>query len=165
MGLIKQFHGKTIGVDTSIFIYFIEEHSKYKDILKDFFKENTAGKINIVTASITLLEILVLPFKQARPLSGKKYLDSVPTSRTHPLSIMSILSILSIFLPMLANHQSPITNHQLPITNYPRPLCPLRPLGPHGPLGPPGPQFANNPFIILHFFPIYAIIPPITIFH
>jgi len=44
----------------------------------------------------------LVPIFQARSLSVKKYFDSVPTSRTHPLSI------LSIFLPMLAYDRLPI---------------------------------------------------------
>ncbi|PKK88775.1 MAG: hypothetical protein CVV64_17400 [Candidatus Wallbacteria bacterium HGW-Wallbacteria-1] len=49
--------GKTIGLDTAPMIYFIEENSKYFDIVKPFFEAIDAGKIRVVTSTVTLLEV------------------------------------------------------------------------------------------------------------
>ena len=46
MDIGKQFKGKLITVDTSIFIYFIEEHPKYLDFVNDFFLRNHEGDFN-----------------------------------------------------------------------------------------------------------------------
>jgi predicted nucleic acid-binding protein len=73
MELAEKVHGKLVGVDTSIFIYFIEKHVEYNKLLKNFFKKNLEGEIEIVTSTITLLELLVLPFKQSRKDLIKKY--------------------------------------------------------------------------------------------
>jgi len=73
MELIERFIGKTIGLDTSIFIYFIEKHKKYQKFLGDFFKNCDNGKIEIVTSTITLLEVLVLPFRSERYELADKY--------------------------------------------------------------------------------------------
>ena len=66
MELIEKFRGKLIGVDTSLFIYFIEENPYYVRPLKDFFQKNKEGENKIVTSTITLLELLVKPLKQSR---------------------------------------------------------------------------------------------------
>ncbi len=66
MELIEKFRGKLIGVDTSIFIYFIEENPYYVRPLKVFFQKNKEGENKIVTSTITLLELLVKPLKQSR---------------------------------------------------------------------------------------------------
>jgi predicted nucleic acid-binding protein len=66
MGLVETFCGRLIGIDTSIFIYFIEENPKYVSLLRDFFEKNKIGEIRIVTSTITLLELLVKPIKQSK---------------------------------------------------------------------------------------------------
>lgn len=73
MELIDKFRGKLIGVDASIFIYFIEENPNYLELLKGFFKKNKEGEIKIVTSTITLLELLVQPLKQSRNDLIEKY--------------------------------------------------------------------------------------------
>ncbi len=74
MGLVEKVNGKLVGVDTSIFIYFIEKKNPaYIQILREFFKKNKEGKIRLVTSTITLLEVLVQPFKQSRYDLVEKY--------------------------------------------------------------------------------------------
>lgn len=73
MELTEKVKGKSVGVDTSIFIYFIEKSPDYNKFLRDFFKMNENGDFEIVTSTITLLELLVMPFKQSRLDLGDKY--------------------------------------------------------------------------------------------
>ena len=74
MGLVEKVQGKLVGVDTSIFIYFIEKKNPaYIQTLREFFKKNKDGKIRLVTSTITLLEVLVQPFKQSRYDLVEKY--------------------------------------------------------------------------------------------
>jgi predicted nucleic acid-binding protein len=74
MGLVEKVQGKLVGVDTSIFIYFIEKKNPaYIQIMREFFKKNKEGKIRLVTSTITLLEVLVQPFKQSRYDLVEKY--------------------------------------------------------------------------------------------
>jgi predicted nucleic acid-binding protein len=47
-----------------MFMYFIERNPRYLDIVKPVFLEIDAGNIDAITSTITLLEVLVLPFKQ-----------------------------------------------------------------------------------------------------
>jgi len=61
--LVKLLHNKKVAFDTSIFIYFIEENPKYYSALKKLFKNIEKGKTEIVTSTLTLLELLVKPIK------------------------------------------------------------------------------------------------------
>lgn len=81
MELIEKVQDKLIGVDTSIFIYFIEKNPDYIKILREFFKESEKDKIRITTSTITLLEVLVQPFKQSRDDLIKKYKNIFNKSR------------------------------------------------------------------------------------
>ena len=71
MGWVEDLRG-TIGVDTSPFIYLIEEHPVYLDAVRSFFKKMDAREISAVTSTVTLLEVLVQPFRRgADHLAGQ----------------------------------------------------------------------------------------------
>jgi predicted nucleic acid-binding protein len=63
MGLMDQIGPGPIALDTSIFIYFIEEHPDYLSHLAPVFSAVASGKLKIVTSSVTLLEVLVVPYR------------------------------------------------------------------------------------------------------
>jgi predicted nucleic acid-binding protein len=69
----KQFKSKLIAVDTSLFIYYIEEHPKYFNFVNDLFRGNHEGDFRIVTSVVTLLEVLVLPYKNLRDDLVREY--------------------------------------------------------------------------------------------
>jgi len=75
MGLVDELRGLRICIDTAPFIYFIEKNSKYLGLLRPFFAEINAGKIDALTSTITLLEVLVLPFKTKNESLAEKYRD------------------------------------------------------------------------------------------
>lgn len=63
MGWVEDLRGKVVGLDTSPFIYYIERNAAYIDLLRPFFQSVHKGEITTVTATITLLEVLVHPYK------------------------------------------------------------------------------------------------------
>lgn len=73
MGLVDELRGSRICIDTAPFIYFIEKDPKYLSILRPIFAEIDAGKIDALTSTITLLEMLVLPFKMKNESLAEKY--------------------------------------------------------------------------------------------
>ena len=75
MGLVDELRGLRICIDTAPFIYFIEKNLKYLGLLRPFFAEINAGKIDALTSTITLLEVLVLPFKTKNESLAEKYRD------------------------------------------------------------------------------------------
>ncbi|MBI4746545.1 MAG: PIN domain-containing protein [Deltaproteobacteria bacterium] len=52
-----------ISLDTSIFIYFVEEHPVYYSVCDEVFREMESGHIKASTSTLSLLEILVKPYK------------------------------------------------------------------------------------------------------
>ena len=64
MGLVEELRGHRVCIDTAPFIYFIEKNSVYLDILKPVFLEIDKGGIRAITSTVTLLEVLVQPFRQ-----------------------------------------------------------------------------------------------------
>ena len=56
---------ETIGIDTSLFIYQVEAHPKYKELTHSVFTwvEGPTGRA--VTSAITLLEVLVQPYRSS----------------------------------------------------------------------------------------------------
>jgi predicted nucleic acid-binding protein len=60
-----------LGFDTPPFIYFIEQHPVYVDLLRDLFSYLHSGQISGFASTITLTEVLTLPKQlQNRPLEA-----------------------------------------------------------------------------------------------
>jgi predicted nucleic acid-binding protein len=53
----------------------LKKNPKYLGLLRPFFDEINAGKIDAITSTITLLEVLVLPFKTKNESLAGKYRD------------------------------------------------------------------------------------------
>jgi predicted nucleic acid-binding protein len=62
-----------VGVDTAIFIYFIEEDARYISAIEPMFEAADAGKIEIVTSALTLLEVLVVPYRAGNIGLAERY--------------------------------------------------------------------------------------------
>lgn len=52
-----------VAVDTAIFIYFIEEHPRFLPAVEPLFEAADRGTRQLVTSSLTLLEVLVVPLR------------------------------------------------------------------------------------------------------
>ncbi len=63
MGLADEVSGQRICIDTAPVIYFIENHVKYRNIIRPVFTEIASGNIEAITSTITLLEVLVHPLR------------------------------------------------------------------------------------------------------
>ncbi len=63
MALIDDIGEGPVGIDTAIFIYFIEEDARYISMVAPLFEVVDAGGIEIVTSSLTLLEVLIVPYR------------------------------------------------------------------------------------------------------
>ena len=73
MGLVDEIHGLRVCIDTAPFIYFIEKDQRYLNLLRPVFAEIAAGRIDAITSTITLLEVLILPFKTNNETLAEKY--------------------------------------------------------------------------------------------
>lgn len=73
MGWIEDLHGKIVGLDTAPFIYYIELHAGYADLLFPFFEAVERGEITAVTSVMTLLETLVVPLRRGDAKLAEQY--------------------------------------------------------------------------------------------
>lgn len=69
------------GVDTAIFIYFIEENPRFLPLVEPIFQEVDKGRREIVTSALTLLEVLVVPYRSGDHLLAERYEALLTRSR------------------------------------------------------------------------------------
>jgi predicted nucleic acid-binding protein len=81
LGLLSDLGRGPVALDTSIFIYFIEEHPTYMPLVEPLFKAIDAGALDAVTSSLTLLEVLVVPFRFANATLVARYETLLTRSR------------------------------------------------------------------------------------
>jgi predicted nucleic acid-binding protein len=63
MGLIDDLGVGRIGIDTAVFIYFIEAVPAWLPVIRPLFLAADTGQRELVTSAVTLLEVLVVPYR------------------------------------------------------------------------------------------------------
>lgn len=81
MGLMADLGRGPLGVDTAIFIYFIEEHPKFLPLIEPLFRAVDEGRLEMITSSLTLLEVLVVPYRTGDHLLATRYESILVRSR------------------------------------------------------------------------------------
>jgi predicted nucleic acid-binding protein len=71
LSLLK--NAKVIALDTTPFIYFIEENPTYINIVEPLFQEISRGNLRAFTSYITLIEVLIKPLEEKNDELIKKY--------------------------------------------------------------------------------------------
>jgi predicted nucleic acid-binding protein len=73
--------GGRTGVDTAIFIYWIEEHPRFLPLVQPLFEDVAAGRRELVTSALTLLEVLVVPYRAGNADLARRYAEHLTHSR------------------------------------------------------------------------------------
>jgi predicted nucleic acid-binding protein len=73
VGLIEDLGTGNVGVDTVAFIYFIEENPTFLPVILPLFREADEGKRDLVTSALTLLEVLVVPYRAGSRSLAERY--------------------------------------------------------------------------------------------
>ena len=81
MGLIDELGDGPIGVDTAVFIYFIQEHRDYLPLIEPIFRRTDEGARELVTSVLTLLEVLVVPYRTGDRSLADRYEALLTRSR------------------------------------------------------------------------------------
>ncbi len=93
MELLRELSGKVVGIDTSPLIYFIEGE-KFSSIVNPIFELIDKGECEGITSTITLLEVLVLPYKlDRRDLVNKYYEILLNSKNMHIYPVYSEIAI------------------------------------------------------------------------
>lgn len=70
-----------VGLDTVVFIYYIEEHLEFLPLIEPLFEEADEGKRELITSGLTLLEVLVVPYRLGNRLLADRYEALLTRSR------------------------------------------------------------------------------------
>jgi predicted nucleic acid-binding protein len=73
LGLLSEIGDGPLGLDSSIFIYYIEENPRYIAALDPVFDALTEGRLKAVTSALTLLETLVVPLRAGNEVLARQY--------------------------------------------------------------------------------------------
>ena len=73
MGLMADVGPGPLAVDTAIFIYFIEKNPRFLPLIDPLFREADDGARELVTSSLTLLEVLVVPLRVGNRSVADRY--------------------------------------------------------------------------------------------
>jgi predicted nucleic acid-binding protein len=79
--LIPEIGEGPVALDTVIFIYFIEEHQRYLPVLDPVFAAIDKGRLPAVSSSLTLLEVLVVPYRAGNTPLAEQYEKVLTRSR------------------------------------------------------------------------------------
>jgi predicted nucleic acid-binding protein len=81
VGLSEDLGPGPTALDTSLFIYLIEEHERFLPLVTPVFEEVAAGRRQVVTSSLTLLEVLVVPYRAGNVALAERYEAILSRSR------------------------------------------------------------------------------------
>jgi predicted nucleic acid-binding protein len=81
VGLIAELGVGSVALDTAIFIYFIEEDPQFLPEIVPLFREADQGKRELVTSVLTLMEVLVVPYRAGNRLLAERYEALLTRSR------------------------------------------------------------------------------------
>jgi predicted nucleic acid-binding protein len=81
VGLIAELGVGSIAVDTAIFIYFIEENPRFLPEILPLFTQADQGKRELITSALTLLEVLVVPYRAGNRHLAERYEALLTRSR------------------------------------------------------------------------------------
>jgi predicted nucleic acid-binding protein len=81
VGLIEALGAGNVGVDTAIFIYFIEEHPQFLPVILPLFQEADQNKRELITSALTLMEVLVVPYRAGNWMLAERYEALLTRSR------------------------------------------------------------------------------------
>ena len=81
MGLIADIGSGRTAIDTSLFIYFMEEDRRFLPLIEPLFVEADAGARELVTFALTLLEVLVVPYRAGDRSLADRYEQLLTRSR------------------------------------------------------------------------------------
>lgn len=75
IALLSLIQGQVIGLDTAPLIYFIEQNTKYLQLVRLFFQALSQGDFQFVTSTLTLTEVLVHPLRAGNIELAGQYRD------------------------------------------------------------------------------------------
>ena len=105
MGLSDDLGPGPTALDTAIFIYYIEENETFLPLVATIFEDVARGRREVVTSSLTLLEVLVVPLRAGNLALADRY--EAALSRSRGVRLLGITSAqLRMAVHLRALHSS-----------------------------------------------------------
>ena len=86
MELIDDLKPGPVALDTPVFIYFIEEDKQFLPLVKPLFEAIDHGSLPASTSALTLMEVLVAPYRTGNIPLDDRYEALLTRSRASVLS-------------------------------------------------------------------------------
>jgi predicted nucleic acid-binding protein len=64
---------RKLGIDSAPLIYFVERHAEFSPVVRTAIERAEAGELELVTSTVTLTEVLTLPFQQQADAIAETY--------------------------------------------------------------------------------------------
>ncbi|MGH7798257.1 MAG: type II toxin-antitoxin system VapC family toxin [Candidatus Binatia bacterium] len=81
MGLIEDLRPGPVALDTQVFIYFIEEDTRFLPLVKPVFEAIDQNTLLGATSGLTLMEVLVVPYRTGNVSLADRYEALLTRSR------------------------------------------------------------------------------------
>lgn len=81
MGLTALLGAGPVALDTAVFIYFLEENPRWLPAVEPIFSAIADGHLRAVTSELTLLEVLVVPYRLGQDTLAAEYESLLAHSR------------------------------------------------------------------------------------
>jgi predicted nucleic acid-binding protein len=81
VGLIADIGSGRTAIDTSLFIYFMEDDPRFSPLVEPLFQQADAGERELVTSALTLLEVLEVPYRANDQSLAHRYEQLLTRSR------------------------------------------------------------------------------------
>jgi predicted nucleic acid-binding protein len=81
LALIEDLGAGPVGIDTAIVIYLIEENQRFLAAIAPLFEAADAGELELVVSALTLLEVLVVPYRARNVELAERYEAVLTRSR------------------------------------------------------------------------------------
>jgi predicted nucleic acid-binding protein len=73
LALIDDLGAGPVGIDTAIIIYLIQENQLFSAVIAPLFEAADAGELELVVSALTLLEVLVVPYRAGNIPLAERY--------------------------------------------------------------------------------------------
>jgi len=81
MAIVEDLGSGPVALDTSLFIYLIEEEPTFLPVVEPVFAAIADGRLAAVTSALTLLEVLVVPLRHGDAALARRYEALLTRSR------------------------------------------------------------------------------------
>lgn len=92
-----------IAIDSNVLVYWVEDHLEYAPILQPLFNAADSGERTIVASSLTLLEVLVDPYRKRNVKLAERYEHILTHGRGLVLAALDA-SVMRIAAQIRASH-------------------------------------------------------------